>query len=305
MKRLFVIIRENIRRMPEVLPEYRSEKPQKKCGRKALEPEEKKARAEAKEQHTAQSAAAQTVLRKRAQAALSRVPRQAALVQIEDAISSLEPGQYHYPRARDRSCAQVRSATRHANRHSEGTSYSVKVLTRNGTYIQPVFASNHWFVCISPGNGVIEVYDSAWSIIAGNTRATLLNKIKTQYRDVMIDVKMDDCEQQGKSPDCGLFVVNYVGKRLQSTFQTYTRATLKAKLVQRKGDIQEERTAELAGVSQYARNSLTPAKCLIPHPYVRHPKERDSSVPLTRIQKCPPITSVPKGNQLVLSHQIS
>jgi hypothetical protein len=260
MKRLFMIIRENIRRMPEVLPDYRSEKPQKKCGRKALEPEEKKARAEAKEQHTAQSAAAQTVLRKRAKAALSRVPRQTALVQIEDAISSLEPGQYIDDQAITIPVQEIAAAHRYEvlpvmqTRHPEGSSYSVKALTRNGTYIQAVLASNHWFVCISPGNGTIEVYDSAWSIIAGNTRATLLNKIKTQYRDVMIDMKMDDCEQQGKSPDCGLFVVNYVGKRLQSTFQTYTRATLKAKLVQRKGDIQEERAAELAGMSQYARN---------------------------------------------------
>jgi PAS domain-containing protein len=120
LRRVCELLRDNLERMPAELPEYTSDKPPKKAGRKTLDPAEKQAREATKALRAENSTAAQTTKRRRQEAASSRT----------------------------------------------------------GKYIQLVFASSHWFVCISTGTGNIEVWDSAWTAVAGNTRSTVLNKVK-------------------------------------------------------------------------------------------------------------------------------
>jgi hypothetical protein len=68
--------------------------------------------------------------------------------------------------------------------------------------------------------------------VVANTRSTVLNKVKNQYKGFVTCTPMEDCEQQKSGVDCGVCAINSVGNKLDGARVHLTRATLQAKLRQ-------------------------------------------------------------------------
>jgi hypothetical protein len=72
--------------------------------------------------------------------------------------------------------------------HVNGILYPLKTLSRTGKYIQLVFASSHWLVCISTGTGNIEVWTHCEASLIGRHKGSLPHLIPPNLKSPVYPV---------------------------------------------------------------------------------------------------------------------